>query len=113
MEPSQHPGLKESDLRKLATCSCCGRKLMANEFNTPMFAVVKVNQLLVDVPALQRQDGLAQFMGSSYLAMHMGPNDDMAHSVSGELTFSVCFDCIVKVSIAHLLEAGKPIEVKR
>ncbi len=110
MEPRTRPGLKESQLRKLAVCSKCGEKIMANDLNTKMFTVVKIDTFMVDLRNLQRQDGLALMVGSPYLAMHMGPDDDMAKSIKGEVAYSLCVKCTLSATVAELVECGNPVE---
>lgn len=96
------PGVKEDEIRKLATCALCKQKVGAAG---PVLYRVSIEQIALDVRALQRQTGLAMMLGGNgLLANIMGPNDDMAKVVRAG-TFAVCNDCLARdAAIAILLD---------
>lgn len=96
--------MKESELRKHATCSLCRKPIGAT--GIPLFWTVTIQRWGVNMPALRRQDGLAAMLGSSVLAGAMGADEDMASQLSiAELT--VCESCGVdSICVAELSERG-------
>lgn len=98
--------MKEEELRKLTTCANCHKKL--GETPLPVFWKVKLVRHGLDMKALQRQDGLAAFMGdNAHLASVMGMNEDMTFVLmDGEVM--VCDQCATgeTVNLMALAEAG-------
>lgn len=97
-------GMKRDGLQK---CICCGKGMMHN--NDPFFYRMTLEYFLVDMKAVHRQAGLEQFIGSPVLASVMGPDDDIATSISKKVTVFICFTCSVnkKQSIAIIHEAAQ------
>lgn len=84
--------MKEEELRALAECANCGRK--HGEVAMPIFAKVTVERHMIDMKAVNSQQGLAMMLGGSgRLAMAMGPDRDMTIPVGEAVTFMVCGEC--------------------
>lgn len=83
--------MKQAELLKHSTCVVCNRPNGA--CGLPLFWRVTIERFGIDLRAVQRQDGLAQFMGHSGLAAIMGPDEDMASPVMEPKTATVCEDC--------------------
>ena len=94
-------GMKEDELRKYTTCDKCGNKIMQN--GNLNFYRVTVKGYLINLGAVQRQDGFATMIGSSMLANVMGRNEDMAMQMSDK-TVTICADCICEPIIPMALE---------
>lgn len=77
---------------EIENCANCGQGLMHN--NQLHFYRVKVQQLIFDTGAIQRAHGLEMAMGGAgALAQIMGPNEDIAKSLSDGKTILMCGDC--------------------
>lgn len=97
--------MKEAELRKYATCAKCGKKV--GHTGLPFFWTITLNRYGVDMRAVQAQDGLGAFLGNSYLAQVMGPNQDLAKPVMDTVSVALCEDCACdRVNIAALAEAA-------
>ncbi len=61
-----------------------------------------------------RQTGLAMMLGNAHLAMHMGPDEEMAQPLHEPIVLSVCETCAVErdLPVAALAEI-RGTEVKR
>lgn len=93
-------GLKEKELRELATCVVCGTKVWKNR---PLAYRVVVETVVLDRAAADRQTGLAMLLGGNgRLAQVMGPDEDLAHTIDTTVN-AVCFDCMMEERFAHLL----------
>lgn len=88
--------MKRSEIQR---CGLCGRGVMHS--GSILFTQVTVERFGVDAQAVRRQHGLEQFMGSPVLAGILGPDEDLAVSVSEKRTFLVCDPCSGK---SHLLD---------
>lgn len=84
-------GLREKDLRALATCCACGRKVLAT--GLPLLYRVTIERFGVDVAAMKRQGGLAAFIGSAAIAGVMGPDLDMAERIGDAVQVAMCDSC--------------------
>lgn len=84
--------MKESELRKHATCSLCRQPILAS--GLPLFYRVTIERFGVDVGAVQRQHGLGMMLGGA-LAMHMGPDEDMAKPIGEPVVLTVCEPCSI------------------
>lgn len=82
--------MKESELRRRAKCSRCKQTL--GHSGLPIFAVVRHQDYGVDIAAIQRQQGLGMMIGAE-LAMHMGPDEDLAKVVGNEADLTLCASC--------------------
>lgn len=89
--------MKESELRRHATCSLCGKGI--GHTRLPLFWVVKIERYGVDLHAVSRQTGLSIMLGSAALAGVMGPDEDMAKLIDGPITLTVCERCALKTSL--------------
>jgi hypothetical protein len=89
--------MKEKELRKLATCGVCHKKIGNSGF--PMFWKITVERFGLDAKALERQQGLGMMIGGT-LAQVMGSDDEMTIDLMEPKVISVCETC-----------AGKPISV--
>ena len=98
--------MKERELRQHATCSLC-RKAIGHT-GLPLFWRVKIEYFGIDMRALQRQQGLGLMIGGA-LAMHMGPDEDMAKLIH-ETTLTVCETCAAErdLPVAALAEYDAP-----
>ena len=83
--------MKERELRDLALCAGCGKK--SGHTGVPLFTRIKIERFGIKLGAVQRQDGLASFLGSSMLANVMGTDEDLAISVADEVVTSICSEC--------------------
>lgn len=95
--------MKERELREAATCAVCGDKIGKGGVH---FYRVKVDMHVLNLPALQRQQGLAMMMnGNGMLASVMGPDEDMTE-VTQSAEFTVCGECGLtgEHPVAYLLE---------
>jgi hypothetical protein len=93
--------MKEAELRKHATCSLCGCKVLAA--GLPLFWRVTVERFGVRLPAVKRQAGLEMMLGSVALAGVFSPGEDLATPVSDPAVLTVCEECCTKpICIAEL-----------
>lgn len=82
--------MKEAELRKRATCSRCNKKLGAS--GSPVFAVVRQQDYIINLDAVGRQQALGQMLGGP-LAMHMGPDEEMATPAPEAVDLTLCALC--------------------
>jgi hypothetical protein len=82
--------MKERELRDIANCEMCGKPF--GHTGLPLFWRVTVERFGVDQNAARRQDGLAAIIGSS-LAMHMGPDEDIAKPMMDPVKVTLCENC--------------------
>ena len=83
--------MKEEELRECAVCDICNEKIGSG--GNINFYRVNVKSYVFNLNEMQRQDGLAMFLGSPALARVMGSDEDMA-KLTDENTITVCADCI-------------------
>jgi hypothetical protein len=101
--------MKERELRDRAICSMCGNKIGAAVL--PMFWTVEVKQYVIDLAAAQRQQGLGLMLGGA-LAMHMGPDEDLAKEVRKPADLTICANCVADPTcVAALADMGSNAEV--
>lgn len=93
--------LKEKELRDAADCAACGKKV--GESGLPFFYRVTIERHGVLLRNVQRQDGLAAFLGSTQLANVMGADEDMTMVVMEPKTVSVCEPCSTRLYPLALL----------
>ena len=94
--------MKERELRERATCSMCGQKIGAS--GLPIFWTVEVKQYAIDPAAAKRQHGLGMMLGAE-LAMHMGPDEDLAKVIGEPADLTVCVRCVtIPTFVAELAE---------
>jgi len=106
--------MKENELRARALCGYCGQP--QGHAGIPLFWVVKIQRFGLRLDAIKRQDGLAQFIGSSAIAGAMGENEDLATPMFKEVDVTLCDECATGkgVPIAALVPVdGEPEEVTR
>lgn len=102
--------MKEQELRKVITCSLCGKK--APECGVPLFYRVRIERWGIDLGAVRRQSGLELMFGGTAgaavaLAQAMGPDEDMAKPVMDPVTITVCETCShERHLLGVLVEAG-------
>lgn len=97
--------MKESELRKYATCSACQKGI--GHTGLPLFWRVTIERFGVNVHAARRQDGLAAHLGSPLLASIMGPDEEMTMPMMDAITLSLCETCALQSPpIAALTECG-------
>lgn len=95
--------MKESELRKHATCSICHQPVLVT--GVPLFYRVVVERFGVDMRAVDRQDGLAKMLGSTRLASVMGPDPELARRAMEPVVLAVCERCSMNdLSVARLAE---------
>lgn len=94
--------MKERELRELATCKGCGKKLGASfrENRTlPMFWKVTIERFLLDDQAMRRQAGLEMMMGGHVaLAQALSPDEEMAKPIMEPKTICLCEYCALETS---------------
>ena len=102
--------MKEKELRDLATCVSCGKKI--GESGIPLFTRIKIERFGIKVGACERQTGLAMLLGNARLAQVMGTDEDLAISVADEVVASLYHGCETSpVVIAEIHEiAGRLAE---
>lgn len=97
--------MKEAELRKHTDCTVCGGKITAA--GVPLFYRVTIERFGIDLRAVRRQSGLAQFLGGSpqavAIAEAMGPDEDMAQAMMEPTVVTVCETCSMRsVCVAEL-----------
>lgn len=101
--------MKEAELAKHTTCSCCGR--LVTQTGLPLFWVVRIERYGISLPAMKRQMGLSDFLGgNSALARIMGPDEDLARPMMDAVTATLCERCAVDSDgpqIAAIAEMAK------
>lgn len=87
--------MKEKELRELCTCAICNRKI--GETKNPCFFKVTLERHMLNLRAIQRQQGLAMMLGgNAAIAAVMGPDDEMTDVVYPAKTIMVCDGCATK-----------------
>jgi hypothetical protein len=86
--------MKESELRKHATCTLCRKPI--GHTGVPLFWRVTVERFGVDLNAMRRQDGLAAMLNSPRLAMVMGADEEIAKPMMEPITVTVCESCAME-----------------
>lgn len=94
--------MKEPELRRRATCSRCQHPIGAA--GIPVFAVVRHQEYIINIAAVQRQQGLGMMLGGT-IAMHMGPDEDMAAPAADENDLTLCALC--RASFQEWLQDGQ------
>jgi hypothetical protein len=98
--------MKEAELRRHATCSLCGNKVMAQ--GMPLFWRVTVERFGIKADPVERQTGLAMMLGSAQLASAMGPDEDMAEPIMEPVVLTVCESCDTRSTcVAAMAESSK------
>ena len=90
--------MKQSEIKK---CTVCGEGVMHD--NCMTFYTAKIEYMVVDIGAVQRQHGLEMFMGSGQLAAIMGTNEDIAKPIDSA-DIVICMTCAMQNSIASIME---------
>ena len=93
--------MKEDELRESAKCGVCGKGF--GHAGLPLFWRITIERFGIDMTAVQRQDGLAQLVGSSELAQVMGTDADMTKPMMDPVKVTICEDCIMKPAIIAVL----------
>lgn len=96
------PGMKEDELRTLTTCVVCHKKIGQTE--TPIFWVIEPISYMLDMRALQRQQGLAMHTGSAAMAGVMGPNEDMAKMLARGKKVMICQMCAFDLEFISVVD---------
>ncbi len=93
--------MKEQELRKIATCAMCGKRI--GHVGVPVFWRVRIKRYGLKGDAIRRQSGLETFFdGYVALAQVMGSNEDMAEVISS-VEVTVCEDCCTKQTCVAVL----------
>jgi hypothetical protein len=102
--------MKQSEIQK---CIVCGEGVM--KCGLPTFYKVKIERFIVDIAAIRRQHGLEMSMGDAApLAQIMGPNEDIAGSVSEETTSLICEQCACEENMfAYIAEKAATKEIEK
>jgi hypothetical protein len=90
--------VKEKELRELAVCKGCGKKLGASfkdNHTLPFFWKVTAERFMIDDGALRRQAGLEMMVGHVGIAQALSPDEDMAKQISSS-TFCLCEHCAIE-----------------
>lgn len=97
-------GVKEPELRALATCRCCGERVGRAG---PVLYRVRVERIMLDLAACERQQGLAMMLGGNgFLAMLMGANEDLAVIIE-DRTIGVCSNCAITTRVIEVLDVAE------
>ncbi len=91
--------MKEAELRANPQCHRCGR--LWGHTGLPIIHKMVIERHVLNLPAIQRQTGLAMMLGSARLASHMGPGEDMTVLVDSEVRY-LCGHCLVEVTLPGL-----------
>lgn len=84
-------------------CALCGEGMMHT--GIPLFYVVTVQRMKVDLNEVKRAHSYEQFLGNPALAYHMGPQRDLATPFSESVKLFICEACAIKpVMVACLNE---------
>lgn len=86
--------MKQSEIEK---CVICGKGVMHS--GNICFYRIKIERMGVKVKAVQRQHGLELMLGSAVLASIMGPDEDLAVSITGPDKAIVCDECAIEKSM--------------
>lgn len=87
--------MKESELRAACVCVSCQRKL--GETGSPCFLRVHIEQHILNLPAIERQQGLAMMLnGNAMLASVMGPDENMTVTCEPVRSMTICAECSEK-----------------
>lgn len=105
------PPLDEAELRALCTCSACGRKI--GQTAIPILWKVSLERHGLNLPAIQRQQGLGQMLGgNARLAMVMGSGEPMTIPLMDRVTVMVCDECACAVNTLPLMALAEKSEQK-
>ncbi len=97
--------MKEDELRELAECANCKKKL--GETGMPLFFKVTIERYGLNKPALDRLQGMTQFFGGhAQLASVMGADEDLAKRISGPRTVMICESCAGEKMIFYNVALG-------
>lgn len=98
---ADRPGLKRKDIDK---CKLCERGVAAGGI---VFYKVKLEQFGLDHGAIMAQHGLElQLGGHAALAQVMGPDNDLARSLSDEFNVCICGECMGRALAPLLIVLG-------
>ena len=96
--------MKRKELQK---CCICRQGMMHDHHIT--FYRIGFERFIVDLPAVQRLDGMEKMMGGgstgAVLAGVMGTDEDIAIPAMKKKELFVCEDCATHTQIMYLLEA--------
>jgi len=100
-------GMKESELRRHATCNLCSRPI--GHTGLPLFWRVTVERFGIDAKAVRRLHGLGDYLGSHALASVMGPDEDLAQPVMDPVKATICEACALDrgLPVAVIAEAAR------
>ena len=87
--------------KEIEPCAICGKGVMHDNMLT--FYRVKLDYMIGNIPAIQRQAGLDMMLGNAAIAHVMGLDEDIAIPMH-EQSFLLCFDCAVQHQVAALAE---------
>lgn len=97
--------MKEQELRDIAKCHVCGRKI--GHVGLPVFWRVRMESWGVDMGALKRQTGMEMLLdGHVALAQVMGVNEDMATKISS-VEITLCLTCASEHSVPSMVLADE------
>ena len=85
--------MKKSEIKK---CGFCKKGVMHNQDLT--FYRVTASRSIINVGAIQRQNGLEMFMGNAAIASVMGPDEDMAEEITKFEDVFICESCAMDSS---------------
>lgn len=88
--------MKQSDFKK---CACCGAGMAATGLH---FYRVRIEQMILNTRAIQRQHGLELMVGNAAIAQVMGPNDNLAEPVATAEVL-ICGQCGITPQVPHML----------
>ncbi len=89
--------------REIQKCAACDKGVM--HAGSPIFYRVRLEQMAINVPAVERQHGLELVLGrNAPLAAIMGPNEDLAVPLGKAETLLLCQTCALEVHFAQLLD---------
>jgi len=99
--------MKKEDIKK---CIRCNKGVMHT--GLPLFWVIKLERFGIDVNAVDRQVGLEKLCGVG-LAGILGPNEDIASSITGEMKAVVCESCAMEpLPLAYWAEVMSDRDLK-
>lgn len=100
--------------RDVEKCAACRRGLMHPKNPTGMFWRLRVERLMIDHAAVQRAHGMEAMMGGGQhgaaIAQVLGPDDDLAVTITGPYDVLICEACVFGEDMARLFQVVERAE---
>src|SRR5205085_2231245 len=86
--------------REIQPCGMCGKGVMHR--GSPLFYVIVIQRMAVNISAVRRQHGLEQMEGHPVIAAVMGPDEDIATPFDQSIEALVCDECAITYPLAAI-----------